>query len=88
MGIYHLGALSCLRQHAPKALFDPRKTSLLGASAGSLLSLAIVSELHTDDLSGIIFSLAEAARRQKWGVLTPGFCLLTGAYTISCACLA
>lgn len=77
MGIYHLGAFAALKKHAPRAFFHPSTSTFLGASAGSLISVAIVCDVHEDDIANLIFQVAASARKHRFGVLSPGCCLLT-----------
>jgi predicted acylesterase/phospholipase RssA len=76
MGIYHAGAAAALVRHAQSSFFDPQLATFLGASAGSLISTGLACGVHVDEFASIAQRHARAVRKQRFGVLTPGFSLL------------
>ncbi|CAL8358298.1 unnamed protein product [Lota lota] len=74
MGIYYVGAASCIFERFPQ--FFQKASKIYGASAGSLMStiLTIGTPLEKSCLD--LMSMAREARKRKLGPLHPAFNLL------------
>lgn len=75
LGIYHLGAAVCLRDHAPSVLRNLRR--VCGASAGSLVGCVLVADpSKIEACIDFTMKLAEDIRKKPLGAMTPGYNLL------------
>uniref|UniRef100_A0A8C6Z3T6 triacylglycerol lipase n=1 Tax=Nothoprocta perdicaria TaxID=30464 RepID=A0A8C6Z3T6_NOTPE len=67
LGVYHIGAATCLQQHAPHIIRDARH--IYGASAGALAGAVLVGAEACAD----VLALAKEARKRNLGPLHPSF---------------
>uniref|UniRef100_A0A8D0FVG2 Patatin like phospholipase domain containing 3 n=1 Tax=Strix occidentalis caurina TaxID=311401 RepID=A0A8D0FVG2_STROC len=63
LGVYHIGAATCLQERAPHVIRDARH--IYGASAGALAGAVLVG--------GDVLALAKEARKRNLGPLHPSF---------------
>lgn len=75
LGVYHLGVLKGLIQHAPSFVGSFRHVA--GASAGALIATILVCGPEKLDVcTDFSFNLANDIRKKRMGPLTPDFSLL------------
>jgi patatin-like phospholipase domain-containing protein 2 len=67
IGIYHVGACSCLLEHAPHLLQD----RVSGTSAGALVSLALVAGIPLPEMAERVLRIASVIRQRTLGPLSP-----------------
>uniref|UniRef100_A0A8B9CZ00 Patatin like phospholipase domain containing 3 n=1 Tax=Anser brachyrhynchus TaxID=132585 RepID=A0A8B9CZ00_9AVES len=65
LGVYHIGAATCLQEHAPHIIRDARH--IYGASAGALAGAVLVGACAD------VLALAKEARKRNLGPLHPSF---------------
>jgi patatin-like phospholipase domain-containing protein 2 len=61
IGVYHIGAASCLQQYAPFLL----ENKLAGASAGAMAAAAIVGEVSLTDMAREVLKVACKANEKE-----------------------
>uniref|UniRef100_A0A8C0QPS8 triacylglycerol lipase n=1 Tax=Chelonoidis abingdonii TaxID=106734 RepID=A0A8C0QPS8_CHEAB len=66
LGVYHIGAATCLQERAPHLIRDAR--NIFGASAGALAGAVLPSILQR-----YVLGLAKEARKRSLGPLHPSF---------------
>ena len=71
LGIYHIGVISCLKQHAPKYL--EHFTNFGGASAGALSSCTLMFNMDLENCVQFVMKLAGKARTSMFGPLSQDF---------------
>ncbi|XP_063053314.1 patatin-like phospholipase domain-containing protein 2 [Engraulis encrasicolus] len=74
LGIYHIGAASCLMDQAPFLVENAQH--VYGASAGALTASALVSGACLGDAGGSIIEVAKEARKRFMGPMHPSFNLV------------
>ncbi|XP_013421713.1 patatin-like phospholipase domain-containing protein 2 [Lingula anatina] len=72
LGIYHVGVSSCLRVHSPHLLDDPN-FKLLGASAGAIAAVCLISGCPLGECTNYVLRVATKARSRSLGPLHPSF---------------
>ena len=78
LGLYHVGVLRALREHAEPGFAAALVT---GASAGALVGAAAVCGIPANDLAEAVLNIAAATRKKPLGALTPGFELVAEVKT-------
>uniref|UniRef100_A0A8C6Z6E0 triacylglycerol lipase n=3 Tax=Nothoprocta TaxID=8806 RepID=A0A8C6Z6E0_NOTPE len=71
LGVYHIGAATCLQQHAPHIIRDARH--IYGASAGALAGAVLVGGGSLAEACADVLALAKEARKRNLGPLHPSF---------------
>uniref|UniRef100_A0A8C8SZM0 Patatin like phospholipase domain containing 3 n=1 Tax=Pelusios castaneus TaxID=367368 RepID=A0A8C8SZM0_9SAUR len=71
LGVYHIGAASCLQERAPHLIRDARK--IFGASAGALAGAVLVGGGSLAEACADVLGLAKEARKRSLGPLHPSF---------------
>ncbi|XP_030282212.1 patatin-like phospholipase domain-containing protein 2 [Sparus aurata] len=74
MGIYYVGATSCILERFPRFIQDASK--IYGASAGSLMATVLRVGIPIEKCCADLMSMAKEARKHKLGPLHPAFNLL------------
>ncbi|CAJ1055966.1 patatin-like phospholipase domain-containing protein 2 isoform X1 [Xyrichtys novacula] len=74
MGIYYVGACSCILQRAPRFIQDASK--ICGASAGALISAVLSLGIPLEKCCVDLMFMAKEARKHKLGPLHPAYNLL------------
>ena len=71
LGIYHIGVISCLKQHAPRYL--QHFTHFGGASAGALSACTLMFNMDLESCVQFVMMLAGKARRNMFGPFSHDF---------------
>ncbi|XP_072182690.1 patatin-like phospholipase domain-containing protein 2 isoform X1 [Excalfactoria chinensis] len=71
LGVYHIGAATCLQEHAPHIIRDARH--IYGASAGALAGAVLVGGGSLAEACADVLALAKEARKRNLGPLHPSF---------------
>ncbi|NXX09592.1 PLPL2 protein, partial [Larus smithsonianus] len=71
LGVYHIGAATCLQERAPHVIRDARH--IYGASAGALAGAVLVGGGSLAQACADVLSLAKEARKRNLGPLHPSF---------------
>ncbi|XP_019348722.1 1-acylglycerol-3-phosphate O-acyltransferase Pnpla3 isoform X2 [Alligator mississippiensis] len=71
LGVYHIGAATCLQERAPRILRDARR--IYGASAGALTGAVLVGGGSLAESCADVLALAKEARKRNLGPLHPSF---------------
>ncbi|XP_074792791.1 patatin-like phospholipase domain-containing protein 2 isoform X2 [Natator depressus] len=71
LGVYHIGAATCLQERAPHLVRDARK--IFGASAGALAGAVLVGGGSLAEACADVLGLAKEARKRSLGPLHPSF---------------
>ncbi|XP_063164337.1 patatin-like phospholipase domain-containing protein 2 [Candoia aspera] len=71
LGVYHIGAATCLQERAPRLLRDARH--IYGASAGALAGAVLIGGGSLAQACADVLSLAKEARKRNLGPLHPSF---------------
>ncbi|KAJ6666368.1 hypothetical protein lerEdw1_000641 [Lerista edwardsae] len=71
LGVYHIGAATCLLERAPHLLRDARR--VYGASAGALTGAVALGGGSLVDSCAAVMELAKEARKRNLGPLHPSF---------------
>ncbi|XP_025059883.1 patatin-like phospholipase domain-containing protein 3 isoform X2 [Alligator sinensis] len=71
LGVYHIGAATCLQERAPRILRDAR--CIYGASAGALTGAVLVGGGSLAESCADVLALAKEARKRNLGPLHPSF---------------
>ena len=71
LGIYHIGVISCLKQHAPRYL--QHFTHFGGASAGALSACTLMFNMDLESCVQFVMMLAGKARNNLLGPISRGF---------------
>ncbi|XP_019371293.1 PREDICTED: patatin-like phospholipase domain-containing protein 2 isoform X3 [Gavialis gangeticus] len=71
LGVYHIGAATCLQERAPRILRDAR--CIYGASAGALTGAVLVGGGSLAESCADVLVLAKEARKRNLGPLHPSF---------------
>ncbi|XP_028584555.2 1-acylglycerol-3-phosphate O-acyltransferase Pnpla3-like isoform X1 [Podarcis muralis] len=71
LGVYHVGAASCLQERAPHLIRDARQ--VCGASAGALTGAVLVGGGSLAEACADVLGLAREARKRNLGPLHPSF---------------
>ena len=71
LGIYHIGVISCLKQHAPQYL--RHFTNFGGASAGALSACTLMFNMDLESCVQFVMMLAGKARNSMFGPLSQDF---------------
>ena len=71
LGIYHIGVISCLKQHAPNYL--QHFTNFGGASAGALSACTLMFNMDLESCVQFVMMLAGKARNNMLGPLSQDF---------------
>ncbi|CAI5665589.1 unnamed protein product [Oreochromis niloticus] len=74
MGIYYVGATSCILERFPRFIQDASK--IYGASAGALTAAVLTLGIPLEKCCADLMSIAKEARKHKLGPLHPSFKLL------------
>ncbi|XP_071347888.1 1-acylglycerol-3-phosphate O-acyltransferase Pnpla3-like [Trachinotus anak] len=74
MGIYYVGATSCVLERFPRLLQDAFK--MYGASAGSLMAAVLTIGIPLEKCCANLMFMAKEARRYRLGPLHPAYNLL------------
>ncbi|XP_041651744.1 patatin-like phospholipase domain-containing protein 2 isoform X2 [Cheilinus undulatus] len=74
MGIYYVGACSCILQRCPRFIKDASKIS--GASAGALIAAALSVGIPLDKCCADLMFMAKEARKHRLGPFHPAYDLL------------
>lgn len=74
MGIYYIGAASCVFQRFPRLFQGAYK--IYGASSGALVAAVLSNGISLESSCSDLMSLAREARKRKLGPLHPAFNLL------------
>jgi len=67
LGIYHVGVISCLSEHAPHLL----KGRILGTSAGGIAAAAFVEGVSVNEMANRVVKMGSEIRRHTLGPLSP-----------------
>lgn len=73
LGIYHVGVASCIKEYAPH-LYENK---IIGASAGALVSSALLSGCCLGECTTFVLKLSMDARSRTLGPLSPRFALVS-----------
>ncbi|XP_062990401.1 1-acylglycerol-3-phosphate O-acyltransferase Pnpla3-like [Elgaria multicarinata webbii] len=71
LGVYHIGAATCLQERAPHLVRDARQ--IYGASAGALTGAVLIGGGSLAASCADVLSLAKEARKRNLGPLHPSF---------------
>lgn len=71
LGIYHIGVISCLKQHSPQHL--KHFTHFGGASAGALSACTLMFNMDLESCVQFVMKLAGKARNNLFGPLSQDF---------------
>ncbi|XP_043371576.1 patatin-like phospholipase domain-containing protein 2 isoform X2 [Dermochelys coriacea] len=71
LGVYHIGAATCLQERAPHLIRDARK--IFGASAGALAGAVLIGGGSLAEACADVLGLAKEARKRSLGPLHPSF---------------
>ncbi|XP_068026849.1 1-acylglycerol-3-phosphate O-acyltransferase Pnpla3-like [Melanerpes formicivorus] len=71
LGVYHIGAATCLQERAPHVIRDARH--IYGASAGALCGAVLVAGGSLAQACADVLALAKEARKRNLGPLHPSF---------------
>ncbi|XP_030311252.1 patatin-like phospholipase domain-containing protein 2 isoform X3 [Calypte anna] len=71
LGVYHIGAATCLQERAPHVIRDARH--IYGASAGALAGAVLAGGGSLAQACADVLALAKEARRRNLGPLHPSF---------------
>ncbi|XP_066489583.1 1-acylglycerol-3-phosphate O-acyltransferase Pnpla3-like [Tiliqua scincoides] len=71
LGVYHIGAATCLRERAPHLLRDARH--VYGASAGALAGAVLLGGGSLVEACAAVMAVAKEARKRNLGPLHPSF---------------
>ncbi|XP_029142134.1 patatin-like phospholipase domain-containing protein 2 [Protobothrops mucrosquamatus] len=71
LGVYHIGAATCLQERAPRLLRDAR--CIYGASAGALAGAVLIGGGSLAQACADVLGLAKEARKRNLGPLHPSF---------------
>ncbi|XP_061438344.1 patatin-like phospholipase domain-containing protein 2 isoform X2 [Rhineura floridana] len=71
LGVYHIGAATCLQERAPRIIRDARQ--ICGASAGALTGAVLVGGGSLVEACADVLALAREARKRNLGPLHPSF---------------
>uniref|UniRef100_A0A8C4XWR2 triacylglycerol lipase n=1 Tax=Gopherus evgoodei TaxID=1825980 RepID=A0A8C4XWR2_9SAUR len=71
LGVYHIGAATCLQERAPHLIRDARR--IFGASAGALTGAVLVGGGSLAEACADVLGLAKEARKRSLGPLHPSF---------------
>ncbi|KAM3869669.1 patatin-like phospholipase domain-containing protein 2 [Diretmus argenteus] len=74
MGIYYIGATSCIFERFPRLVQDASR--IYGASAGALIAAMCAIGIPVEKACADLMSMAKRARKSKLGPLHPAFNLL------------
>ncbi|XP_030578806.1 patatin-like phospholipase domain-containing protein 2 [Archocentrus centrarchus] len=74
MGIYYIGATSCILERFPRFIQDASK--IYGASAGALTAAVLTLGIPLEKCCADLMSIAKEARKHRLGPLHPSFNLL------------
>ncbi|XP_056138403.1 patatin-like phospholipase domain-containing protein 2 [Lampris incognitus] len=74
MGIYYIGATSCILERFPRLIQDASK--IYGASAGALMTAILTVGFSVEKNCADLMSMAKEARKHKLGPLHPAFNLI------------
>ncbi|XP_040894566.1 patatin-like phospholipase domain-containing protein 2 [Toxotes jaculatrix] len=74
MGIYYVGATSCILERFPRFIQDASK--IYGASAGALMAAVLTIGIPLEKCCANLMFMAKEARKHKLGPLHPAFNLL------------
>uniref|UniRef100_A0A8V0YRA2 triacylglycerol lipase n=1 Tax=Gallus gallus TaxID=9031 RepID=A0A8V0YRA2_CHICK len=69
LGVYHIGAATCLQEYAPHIIRDARH--IYGASAGALAGAVLVGGGSLAEACADVLALAKEARKRNLGPLHP-----------------
>jgi len=82
-GIYHVGVVSCLTEHAPYLL----QNKLSGCSAGSMTAVAVIGGVSPALMAASVLRAAYVARQRTLGPLAPSCNLAHTLHEELAACL-
>uniref|UniRef100_G1KRW9 triacylglycerol lipase n=1 Tax=Anolis carolinensis TaxID=28377 RepID=G1KRW9_ANOCA len=71
LGVYHIGAATCLQERAPHLIHDARR--IYGASAGALTGAVLIGGGSLAEACADVLGLAKEARKRNLGPLHPSF---------------
>ncbi|XP_020644565.3 1-acylglycerol-3-phosphate O-acyltransferase Pnpla3 isoform X1 [Pogona vitticeps] len=71
LGVYHIGAATCLQERAPHLIRNARQ--IYGASAGALTGAVLVGGGSLAEACADVLDLAKEARKRNLGPLHPSF---------------
>nr|XP_056702072.1 1-acylglycerol-3-phosphate O-acyltransferase Pnpla3-like [Euleptes europaea] len=71
LGVYHIGAATCLQERAPRLIRDARQ--IYGASAGALTGAVLIGGGSLAGACANVLGLAKEARKRNLGPLHPSF---------------
>ncbi|XP_061862793.1 patatin-like phospholipase domain-containing protein 2 isoform X2 [Colius striatus] len=71
LGVYHIGAATCLQERAPHIIRDARH--IYGASAGALAGAVLIGGGSLAQACADVLALAKEARKRNLGPLHPSF---------------
>ena len=71
LGLYHLGVVSCLKEHAPQFVRSLRSVS--GASAGALCGLVLLVDCPLGLITNEMMKVAKQLRSSSLGPYSPNF---------------
>ncbi len=71
LGVYHIGVIACLKQHAPKYL--EHVSHYGGASAGALSACTLLFNMDLEQCVQFVMRLAGKARNSLFGPLSQNF---------------
>ncbi|KAM3832858.1 patatin-like phospholipase domain-containing protein 2 [Vipera latastei] len=71
LGVYHIGAATCLQEHAPRLLRNAR--CIYGASSGALAGAVVIGGGSLAQACADVLDLAKEARKRNLGPLHPSF---------------
>ncbi|XP_047451457.1 patatin-like phospholipase domain-containing protein 2 [Mugil cephalus] len=74
MGMYYVGAASCILERFPRFIQDASK--IYGASAGALMATILTVGMPLEKCCADLMAMAKDARKHKLGPLHPAFSLL------------
>ncbi|XP_026221615.1 patatin-like phospholipase domain-containing protein 2 [Anabas testudineus] len=74
MGIYYVGAASCVLERCPSLIQDASK--ICGASAGALMAAVVTLGLPLETCCAALMNMSKEARKSRLGPLHPAYNLL------------
>ncbi|XP_034542216.1 patatin-like phospholipase domain-containing protein 2 isoform X2 [Notolabrus celidotus] len=74
MGIYYVGACSCILERSPRFIRDA--SQICGASAGALMAAVLSLEIPLEKCCADLMFMAKEARKRKLGPFHPAYDLL------------
>ncbi|XP_074128023.1 patatin-like phospholipase domain-containing protein 5 [Sminthopsis crassicaudata] len=71
LGLYHVGALACLRERAPQLLRGTRR--FYGSSSGALCCLAVITNKSLDFCCSNLLDIVKEIRKKSIGIFHPSY---------------